>query len=305
MLLGIVASQLPLDGGIPAGTGVGAASGIGAAAGILVGFKSVVGTGSGVGAAAAVGASIGGPWTPADLGSALRAWYKFDALTGSNGDPQGAVTDASGNSFNLTQTGAQRPTLAAADLNSLNTLRFTAASQQRYTLSNTILNGGSAGSAYFVFKLVNEAAATGLFHWGADGADSYWPFGGTIYDDFGSTTRKTVGNPTPSLQSYRIVSLYSAASDCAYFIDGGTGGSSGGTSAFFSTGTNTVGWSGSSVYLGINSSFDGLDGWLAEVFFTNAKQSTTDRQKAEGYLAHKWGLTGNLDSAHPYKTTPP
>ena len=28
-------------------------------------------------------------------------------------------------------------------------------------------------------------------------------------------------------------------------------------------------------------------------------------EKAEGYLAHKWGLTGQLENAHPYKNTPP
>jgi hypothetical protein len=28
-------------------------------------------------------------------------------------------------------------------------------------------------------------------------------------------------------------------------------------------------------------------------------------EKAEGYLAHKWGLTGSLLSTHPYKNTPP
>ena len=26
-----------------------------------------------------------------------------------------------------------------------------------------------------------------------------------------------------------------------------------------------------------------------------------ERQKIEGYLAHKWGLTANLPSAHPFK----
>ena len=28
-------------------------------------------------------------------------------------------------------------------------------------------------------------------------------------------------------------------------------------------------------------------------------------EKAEGYLAHKWGLTGQLEEVHPYKNTPP
>ena len=33
--------------------------------------------------------------------------------------------------------------------------------------------------------------------------------------------------------------------------------------------------------------------------------STGNRQKLEGYLAHKSGLTANLPADHPYKTTPP
>lgn len=31
----------------------------------------------------------------------------------------------------------------------------------------------------------------------------------------------------------------------------------------------------------------------------------TEFQKAEGYLAHKWGLTGNLPSDHPFKNVSP
>ena len=33
--------------------------------------------------------------------------------------------------------------------------------------------------------------------------------------------------------------------------------------------------------------------------------STSDREKVEGYLAHKWGLTANLPSGHPYKNSAP
>jgi len=56
----------------------------------------------------------------------------------------------------------------------------------------------------------------------------------------------------------------------------------------------------------VNSGLIGLDGWFAEIVLTNAKDA--DRQKAEGYLAHKWfgaGASNNLDSTHPYKSTPP
>jgi hypothetical protein len=48
-----------------------------------------------------------------------------------------------------------------------------------------------------------------------------------------------------------------------------------------------------------------MNGWIAEVYFTNAKQTTADRQKNEGYLAWKWGLQGNLDPTHPYKSAAP
>ena len=53
-----------------------------------------------------------------------------------------------------------------------------------------------------------------------------------------------------------------------------------------------------------------LDGMLAEFFCVADLPGTggTDMstiEKAEGYLAHKWGRTGALDASHPYKTTAP
>jgi hypothetical protein len=46
-------------------------------------------------------------------------------------------------------------------------------------------------------------------------------------------------------------------------------------------------------------------GYCAELVDLGATPSTTDRQKLEGYLAHKWGLTANLPNDHPYKTVGP
>jgi hypothetical protein len=39
------------------------------------------------------------------------------------------------------------------------------------------------------------------------------------------------------------------------------------------------------------------------ILFQN--QEDVNRQKAEGYLARKWGLVDNLDYSHPYKNIPP
>ena len=53
-----------------------------------------------------------------------------------------------------------------------------------------------------------------------------------------------------------------------------------------------------------------MGGQMAE-FFTVADvpgtggTDITDFQKAEGYLAHKWGLEGNLPVGHPYKSSAP
>ncbi len=44
---------------------------------------------------------------------------------------------------------------------------------------------------------------------------------------------------------------------------------------------------------------------LADLVVTPYVLSTSDRQKLEGYLAHKWGLAGNLPALHPYKDNPP
>jgi len=59
-----------------------------------------------------------------------------------------------------------------------------------------------------------------------------------------------------------------------------------------------------------NRSNERMQGQMAE-FFTVADvpgtggTDITDFEKAEGYLAHKWALTGNLPVSHPYKSTAP
>ena len=48
-----------------------------------------------------------------------------------------------------------------------------------------------------------------------------------------------------------------------------------------------------------------LNGQLAEILVYPTVLSEADRQNVEGYLAHKWGMTGSLPSDHPYKTVAP
>jgi hypothetical protein len=254
-------------------------------------------------------ALVATPYTPVNLGTALRAWYKMDLLTGSAGSSQATIPDQSGNGFNLSQsTGSQQGTLAVADQNGLNTLRLTQVNSQNYQLALSILSGATAGSLYMVYKVVSTTADNRMLGWGASGV-STWPYvSGDLYNNFGAPGQYLCGIPTGALLSagYRIFSVYSDTNDWSLYVDGGTGGSSGGISPLHHETANTVSWTSTAPYLGADNAFSTFtDGWVAELYFTNAHQTTSDRQRNEGYLAHKWGLTGNLSPSHPYKSVAP
>ena len=55
---------------------------------------------------------------------------------------------------------------------------------------------------------------------------------------------------------------------------------------------------------GSNDLRDPLDGKIGEIIVANTVVADT-RQRLEGYLAHKWGLTANLPDGHPYKAAIP
>ena len=48
-----------------------------------------------------------------------------------------------------------------------------------------------------------------------------------------------------------------------------------------------------------------FDGLICECIAMDYNPTTEERQKIEGYLAHKWGLAANLPSDHPYKSAAP
>lgn len=46
-------------------------------------------------------------------------------------------------------------------------------------------------------------------------------------------------------------------------------------------------------------------GGVGEIIVVIGEVTTSDRQKVEGYLAHRWAATGNLAADHPYKNAAP
>jgi hypothetical protein len=47
------------------------------------------------------------------------------------------------------------------------------------------------------------------------------------------------------------------------------------------------------------------NGIYCEWIFVDTALGTTDREKTEGYLAHRWGIQASLPSGHPYLSAPP
>lgn len=239
--------------------------------------------------------AITGPWTPDVLGAGLLLWLKGDSLTGSDLDNIATWTDSSGNGRNFTQaTEADKPNLEVAELNGMNVVHFTGSNTEFLTGPSLSGVATSASLFYVVKAATNDSGSGGPGHFGTAGTSNHYTFSDSnLYNGDLSTARKTVGNPTPSVAAWNILSIASASADWKCRL-GGT--------QLFTTATNTVGLS-TAPDLG-RSLTQHFTGDIAEVVMMNGID-TTNRDKVEGYLAHKWGITSILDAGHPYKTNPP
>jgi hypothetical protein len=69
----------------------------------------------------------------------------------------------------------------------------------------------------------------------------------------------------------------------------------------------TTAWANTTTYMGSDASGIAslLQGDIAEILFISGLPSLSTRQKIEGYLAWKWGLSSNLPGSHPFRGYPP
>lgn len=234
------------------------------------------------------------------------AWYDADAQTESDNTEIVTLVDQSGNARDFARFTAQGPLLKHAVLNSkkvIQTYENTSGGTlgTRMTIANTFLESVSAASFFMVKTTHQDPPETGDYD-GAPlgqienhGGATHMPYGdGNVYTGFCSTTRRSF-NPTPSLTAWHIWAEHSASNDWAAWMNGAT---------VYTDATNTVD-SGTDTRVFGGGGASNWWGQVAEFLFFDSVLPTSDRQKVEGYLAHKWGLTSVLDAAHPYKTTPP
>jgi hypothetical protein len=249
-------------------------------------------------------------WTPSEITTAL--WLDasdsstlFDATSGGSAvAADGAVArweDKSGNARHVTQaTSEARPLRKAAVQNSRDVLRFDGTDdklQRAAFVPNTF-------TAFVVAKRQDIANST---KWTAFSQNDRSNNAGRLI----FYTERTSGGIIGAVQVGPIASQAGTPTGTFGIFAADRNGTVAnihrdGVSVSRTTGSATI--QAVNFVVGANDTtsladFADLD--IGEILIVSGVQSTADRQQIEGYLAHKWGLTGNLPSDHPYKTAAP
>jgi trimeric autotransporter adhesin len=230
---------------------------------------------------------------PSDLAGLLRWW---DAGTGvtlstSPADRVDQWDDQSGNAGHMTPISFNntRPTWHTNQINGLPALRFLRSDQRRLTFAN--LGSQTAAEAFIVVKVdldpPTDASASALWDIQAQvgsGADTHYPFtDSNVYDTFGTTARKSTGNPATNLAGWHLYNVRTASGAWSSHING---------TQHFTTATNTVGFGTAAHYLGQSKNGNyWLSGYVAELFIYNRVLGASERDDVHTYLAGKYGLT--------------
>jgi hypothetical protein len=263
-------------------------------------------------------------WDPST--DITTAFWLDGSDTGSyttSGSTVTSVTDKSGNFSSITVNGTP---INSTTLNSLNTFTFASGSLEDFT-TDTEETIASSGNHW----------AIGVYQWNSinDTQDTFWS---TENNTVAGTSKRdyavSAGNASAfngeldldGLASNRISSTIgnlqafdSGIAQNTWVILGvwfdKTGNQIGarvnGTNAFTPVNDydNSIN-SSADVRILRNRANERMSGRMAEFFMVAARPGSVidpleDFEKAEGYLAHKWALTGGLPGGHPYKTVAP
>jgi hypothetical protein len=238
-----------------------------------------------------VGAATGALWTPSQITTAL--W--LDAADASTiTTVSGAVSqwnDKSGNGRNATQaTAANRPNYSA------NTISFDGSND---SLQLSTPYGSVSQESLSVFS-VASSSGTAIIIGTADLTILGWRTVFQLRPADASSSASNLWNYGINDANYYASSLVVSGSSIKSWRDGNAVTSITGTRSLWNFGgiqyiARGDGSTGTTVYA--------ID--IREIVIATNALSDATRQLIEGYLAHKWGLTANRPSDHPYKTAPP
>lgn len=234
------------------------------------------------------------PWTPAQL--TATAWYDADE-TSTITSASGLVSqwdDLSGNDNHLTQgTGAKQPVTGTRSINSLNALDFDGVDDFLSITTPIDIIGKHVFIALYLDDYDNNNIVLG-----------------------GSgNVQVSLGDPSFNMRLWKASSPYSGDTKSTTRVSAGEAGVYGwladtDTKKFSINGTlEDVGDAYVSGALVASKVMEGqfalgADGALGELIIAPTL-TQANREKVEGYLAHKWGTTASLPAGHPYKASGP
>ena len=250
--------------------------------------------------------------TSADFGASgppLVGWWNSQNKTVNASNDVTSLTDLSGNGNNMgaMPTTSFPSTTGASTLNDIQGIRFTSGEAMK-----TSGNVGDIDAQSFEMIVVVKGETPGMsstieyaLGWGTttDGhAVGYFDvsqFGIHVYYHKSGSTASTanVSVASSTLESSAVIlGMGKKSSSVARLMLNGN------EIKQFAYDNDTA---NNPAYLGTRAAVaPTLNGTIYEaICFINS--SDDDRQKAEGYLAHKYGIQANLPSDHPYKTTAP
>jgi len=238
-------------------------------------------------------------WTAAELGG-VQVWLDAsDASTITlNGSTVSQCDDKSGNNRHATQaTASNQPTYTTAGLNGKNVLTFSNAGGTYLSVPGGVSDYFAYQSAFIVYSDTSTAAYTTAL-------------GGRYV----AATRAAYHGHIDNSQLFHATFTSAETRNGDNFKNGtdigdGTSTARPSTPAIFSfVATGQFDVDRRFQTIGADAAVPtsrGITGLIAEVILLENAASAADRQKTEGYLAHKWGLTADLPSDHPYKSSAP
>ncbi len=246
------------------------------------------------------------PWTPSELNTTVGWYDASDAstITASGGAVSVWANKASEN-FNLVQdTSANRPATGTHSINGKNALKFNGSPQRMATATNPF--GATVNNAFViaVHRVDSTASNQTLFSLtGSETNASRWqahaPWGASIYFDTGNASgaNRVTGNYGVSVNSVVLSGFYGSTTDNVQQIY------KNGSLLFGDATGHAVNTVGNVIVGSGGTNFQNTS--IGEFIIVNGTVSADERQKLEGYLAHKWSLSADLPAAHPYRGAAP
>jgi hypothetical protein len=243
--------------------------------------------------------TVAGAGTPTAIAD-IWEWWEPSRESYSNGDPITNLNGQANNRDMANVSGSKRPEFVTNVLNSLAVARFTGqsigplGSDKGTFLQIPTMSGLTASHVFFVIKALNDPSQNGQGQGGfSDNTDggtnqgAHYPYtDSNVYESWGTSDRKSVGNPATTLAQWNVYEVISTSSEFTVLLNG---------VQIFTTGTNTVAFNAGDPFIGTFLSSDGSwyswSGDIAGVYQFSAKKTGADRTSMCTYINTRFGLS--------------